>query len=70
MESGNFDGMPVTLYDKRLDQASDKPGAQWLEKMVVRQYVGELVRLVTWDLAQRGLIFAGRAAIAAAMARG
>lgn len=46
MESGNFDGVLQTKYDILLDQASEKPGAQRLEKMTSGQYLGELVRLI------------------------
>ena len=54
MESGNFDEAPATRYDAALDQASDKPGLQRLEKMVSGHYLVEVVRLILADLAARG----------------
>lgn len=45
MESGNFDALPFTAFDDRLDAASERPGAQRLEKMVAGRYLGELVRI-------------------------
>ena len=60
MESGNFNrSLPSTAYDKLIDQTSEKPGAQLLEKMVSGQYLGELFRLVICDLVSRGLLFTG-----------
>lgn len=56
MESGNFDGVPQTKYDILLDQASEKPGAQRLEKMVSGYYLGELVRLIVSSFGQRGYL--------------
>jgi len=46
LESGNFDLLPYTEFDDRLDAASEKPGTQRLEKMVAGRYLGELVRLI------------------------
>ena len=54
MESGNFDGILQTKYDIILDQASEKPGAQRLEKMASGQYLGELVRLIVSRLVTEG----------------
>ncbi|AQS58833.1 hexokinase [Desulforamulus ferrireducens] len=50
LESGNFHGIPLTPYDIALDQASEKPGQQLLEKAVAGQYLGELARLILLDL--------------------
>jgi len=50
MESGNFDGVPQTKYDVLLDQSSEKPDAQKLEKMASGQYLGEVVRLIVREL--------------------
>lgn len=49
MESGNFNQLPFNQYDQLLDQASDKPGEQRLEKMVAGRYLGELARLVVLE---------------------
>lgn len=46
MESGNFDGVPLTCFDQALDAASDDPGRQIMEKMVSGRYLGELCRRV------------------------
>lgn len=59
LESGNFDRVRQTHYDMLLDQASEKPGAQQLEKMVSGQYLGELIRLIVDKLAVDGHISQG-----------
>lgn len=53
-ESGNFAGFPRTSYDGELDRASEKPGAQLLEKTAAGRYLGELTRLVAVRLAADG----------------
>jgi hexokinase len=60
IESGNFDGLPVNVYDQRLDLHSEKTGEQVLEKMVSGRYLGELMRLVILDLVQEGHLFEGK----------
>lgn len=50
LESGNFSELPVTVYDMVLDEASNKPGGQRLEKLVSGRYLGELLRLIAADL--------------------
>ncbi len=61
IESGSFDGLPATFYDRQLDSSSEKPGEQMLEKRVSGRYLGELMRLVVLDLVQKGLLLQGRA---------
>lgn len=56
MESGNFNQLPLTIYDKQLDRDSEKPGEQWLEKMVSGHYIGELVRIIASSLFVAGLL--------------
>jgi len=56
LESGNFDQLPFTAYDALLDQQSEKPGEQRLEKMVSGHYIGELVRIITCSLFDDGLL--------------
>lgn len=57
MESGNFNKkLPFSDYDRQLDQASEKPGAQLLEKMVSGRYIGELLQLIMADLHKKGLL--------------
>ena len=50
LESGNFNRIPLTPYDIALDQASEKPGQQLLEKAVAGHYLGEIARLILLDL--------------------
>lgn len=59
MESGNFDKIAQTKYDVLLDAASEKPGAQRLEKMVSGQYLGEIVRIIISDLRDCGYLTLG-----------
>lgn len=47
-ESGGFDRLPFTSYDEQLDQDSEYPGRQRLEKMVAGRYLGELTRRILW----------------------
>ena len=54
MESGNFDQIEQTKYDLCLDQDSEKPGAQRLEKMTSGQYLGEIVRIIVSNLVADG----------------
>ena len=49
MESGGFDRLKPNAYDLRLDAASEKPGAQRLEKMASGRYLGELFSLALAD---------------------
>lgn len=56
MESGNFDQIRPTKYDLYLDQASEKPGAQRLEKMASGQYLGEIVRIIITNLVGAGYL--------------
>lgn len=60
MESGNFNGFPRTIYDMVLDQASEKPGQQFLEKAVSGHYVGEIARHIILELVEQGLLFRGQ----------
>jgi hexokinase len=59
MESGNFNVLPFTGYDSWLDQQSEIPGEQCLEKMVSGKYIGELTRFIIRDFIEKGLIFKG-----------
>lgn len=51
MESGGFAKLVPNSYDVRLDELSEKPGEQRLEKMVSGRYMGELFGLVLQELA-------------------
>lgn len=59
IESGNFDKLRFTKYDISLDEASERPGEQRLEKMVSGQYLGRLAQAIIQDFIDRGLIFKG-----------
>ena len=63
IEWGNFNKLTSTLYDRKLDEESDNPGEQILEKMVSGMYMGELTRLILKDLATNGDLPRGSAAI-------
>ncbi|EGO62626.1 hexokinase [Acetonema longum] len=56
MESGGFDRAPATVYDRLLDEVSEQPGSQKLEKQVAGHYLGEIFRLVYQAGADRGLL--------------
>ena len=59
-EWGNFDGVPRSEWDVRLDNASGIKGKQLLEKMVSGMYLGEVARLIIKDLIDRKILFGGR----------
>jgi hexokinase len=56
MESGNFDGAPQTEVDRQLDQMSEMPGRQKLEKMLSGYYLGEIVRLALLRMVRDGIL--------------
>lgn len=56
MESGNFDKLPLTIFDAKLDTNSEKPGQQLLEKSVSGRYLGELLRLIINAMIKNGLL--------------
>ncbi len=60
MESGNFDGVPLTPFDRAVNDASDYPGAQLLEKRVSGAYLGELVLAVLRTMVAEKLLPAGK----------
>lgn len=59
IEWGNFNKLASTPFDRRLDEESDNPGQQILEKMVSGMYLGEISRLVLHDLAAKGSLSCG-----------
>ncbi len=59
IEAGNFDKLKGSRYDRILDENSENPGRQLLEKMVSGRYLGELVRIVLNSFNKEGLIFGG-----------
>lgn len=60
IEWGNFDRLKFTEYDDALDELSDNPGEQRLEKMVGGMYLGRICRIVLNDLISEKLLFEGR----------
>ena len=50
LESGGFAQVTQNDYDRRLDEASERPGAQRLEKMVSGRYLGALYALALMDI--------------------
>lgn len=60
-EYGSFDNehlvLPRTKYDIQIDKESPRPGEQLFEKMISGYYLGELLRLVLVELADKGHIF-------------
>jgi len=63
IEWGNFNKLPITVYDKEVDATSSNPGAQRLEKMVSGMFLGEILRMLVRDLIKRDLIFQDESAI-------
>jgi hexokinase len=63
IEWGNFDKLPITVYDKVVDAASLNPGCQRLEKMVSGMFLGEILRVLVRDLIKRDLIFQDKSAV-------
>lgn len=62
IEWGNFNGFMTSEFDRMLDESSNNPGKQIMEKMISGMYLGELVRLVISDMIRKKLIFKGRKA--------
>ncbi len=56
LESGNFSGVPATVFDARIDRDSADPGRQRFEKMVSGRYLGPLGGLVLHAAAGAGLV--------------
>ncbi len=49
IESGSYGHFPQNDYDRALDAASAKPGAQRLEKQISGRYLGELMSRIVQD---------------------
>jgi len=60
MESGGFNDVLQTVWDKQLDLASESPGGHISEKMISGNYLGEIARLILRDLIKRGMLFTGK----------
>lgn len=50
MECGNFDKMALASCDKELNEKSENPANQHLEKMISGRYMGELLTNIVTDL--------------------
>jgi len=60
IEWGGFNKLRSTPFDILLDDASENPGAQILEKMVSGMYLGEIVRFIIRGLINKKIIFEGK----------
>lgn len=63
-EYGAFDNdrkiLPLTPFDRQIDENSARPGTQIYEKMVSGLYIGEMLRLVVVTLSEEGKLFKGQ----------
>ena len=59
MEAGNFDGVPLTPFDREVNEASSHPGAMLLEKQVSGAYLGEVVLAALRTMVAERLLPAG-----------
>ncbi|KAJ5519263.1 Hexokinase N-terminal [Penicillium expansum] len=63
-EYGSFDNerevLPLTPFDRQIDDESAHPGRQIYEKMVAGLYIGEMLRLVMLKMHEAGLLFKGQ----------
>lgn len=60
IEWGNFNKLPRTIYDKKLDVSTSNPGRQWLEKMVSGLYLGEIARIIVENITKRKFLKPGQ----------
>jgi hexokinase len=56
IEAGNFDGVPLTPFDREVNEASSHPGAMLLEKQVSGAYLGEVVLAALRTMVAEGLL--------------
>ncbi|KAJ6141974.1 hypothetical protein N7497_011073 [Penicillium chrysogenum] len=63
-EYGAFDSerkvLPLTPFDRQLDDESAHPGRQIYEKMISGLYIGETLRLVMLRMHEEGMLFKGQ----------
>ncbi|CDM37399.1 Hexokinase [Penicillium roqueforti FM164] len=63
-EYGSFDNerkvLPLTPFDRQIDDESAHPGRQIYEKMVAGLYIGEMLRLVMLKMHDKGILFKGQ----------
>ncbi|KAJ5972889.1 uncharacterized protein N7479_002807 [Penicillium vulpinum] len=63
-EYGAFDNeckvLPLTPFDRQIDEESAHPGTQIYEKMVAGLYIGEMLRLVMLKMHEGGILFKGQ----------
>ncbi len=60
IEWGNFNKLKTNRFDQYLDKNSHNQGKQQLEKMVSGMYLGEIARLIIFEMTERGLLFKGK----------
>jgi len=57
IEWGNFNKVPIAMFDSDLDSYSPNKGEQIMEKMVSGMYLGEIVRLIVEKLIKEQIVF-------------
>ncbi len=57
-EWGNFNKIRMTKYDVILDEATNNPGEQRMEKMISGMYLGEIARLILEEMIEDKCLFA------------
>jgi len=55
MEAGNFSRLPLNCWDRILNQDTEDPGQQIMEKMVSGKYLGELLRITLRETGEKGV---------------
>ena len=58
VECGFYNDVPLSAFDRRIDEASDAPGTCLYEKQVAGKYLGEQCRLALVAAAEEGLFAA------------
>jgi len=56
IESGNFNKVPQSRFDAKIDAASERPGLQKLEKMISGYYLGEIIRVILEQMMKDGVL--------------
>ena len=52
--------LPLTPFDRQIDNESAHPGRQIYEKMVAGLYIGEMLRLILLKMHDEGILFKGQ----------
>ena len=56
IESGNFNGGTLSLFDRQLDQTTDNPGTYLLEKRIGGQYLGGLLAIMLRNASDHSIL--------------